>query len=196
MVNIFILDKDLKKSARYTLDCHVSRGIFEAAMIFFTVRNLLNIEEKGRHYRPSHKYHGIIKWVRYSSKNYEFLYEFTKYLNDEYKSRYKKDVDHVSFELMRETYKDFDEICELFEIHEFTSPYQAMPLVFRCSDDMYVEAYRKYYFFHKRFSLPFVTWKNREKPDWFNYEYFIENNLIPSDYVEVIEEIKKQYNLQ
>ena len=183
MVNLFILDKNLKKSAEYTLDCHISRGIFEATMVFFTARNIMQIKEKYKSYRASHKYHGIIQWIKYSSKNYEFLHDFTKHLNEEYKIRSKTNIDHLSFQLFDKAYKDFEEIYELFDTHDFSYPYQAMPLTFRQNHDMYVEAYRVYYFFHKRFSLPFITWKTRNTPWWFDYEYFYQNNLIPSDYM-------------
>ena len=84
--------------------------------------------------------------------------------------------------MVNNAYIDLDEVSTLFDIRDFLYPYQAMPLLFQMNAEEYYIAYRKFYFFHKRFSLPFVSWKNRDTPYWYNYEYFLDNNFLPLDY--------------
>ena len=179
MVNLFILSLNLHKSARYTVKCHLSRGIFEAVKSFYSARKLLNVTELYPAYNASHLYHGIVLWITHSYLNYVFLYKFTKFLNQEYKIRYKKDKDHASFIIMKRAYEsDIDEIYYYFSSYDNTWPYQAMPYTFRLSCNNYVDAYRRYYFFHKRYSLPFIDWgEYMNIPYWYNDEYFINKGI-------------------
>ena len=111
------------------------------------------------------------------------MYEFICCLNNEYKKRYNTDRNHASFELVNNAYSDIDLISQMFDIESFVYPYQAMPLLFQMNDEQYYIAYRKFYFFHKRFSLPFISWRNRNVPYWYCYEYFVTNNFLPIDYI-------------
>ena len=185
MVNIFHLDNDLKRSARATFHCHVSRGILEGAVIFFTARELMGIKTRLKTYSAKHKYHAFHSWIATSIANYDFLYEFLYHLNNEHKARSGHDIDHNSFKLVDKVYKhDRKLIVEYFTGTNPTPMYIAMPNTFIAYDNNVIESYRIYYFFYKRFILPFISWGEFEEPHWYCYQYFYSKKYVPVDYMD------------
>jgi hypothetical protein len=150
-VNIFILDNDVEQSAKYHCDQHVNKMILEAAQIICTVRALKGAKDSP--YKATHPKHPCTIWAGRTLKNYLYVLDYAHYLNEEAKSRYKKKVNHKSWDVLQElTFPDFD----LIERTEFA---RAMPEQFKRIPDT-VEAYREYYK-----TKEFATWKTG-KPEW------------------------------
>lgn len=151
-MNIFILDDNVEKSAKFHCDQHVNKMILEATQIICTVRHLKGYTDNP--YKPTHPKHPCTIWAGQSLKNYLYVLDYATYLNDEAKRRYNKKVNHKSYDVLMEL--TFPE----FELIEMTPHARAMPEQFKRIPDV-VEAYREYYK-----TKEFATWKN-EKPYWY-----------------------------
>ena len=98
-MNIFVLDYDIKKCARYHCDKHVVKMILESAqMLSATVR--LNGVNQG--YAITHKNHPCSKWARESISNWKWLRKLASELNREYKFRFERKNNHKSYDLIQE----------------------------------------------------------------------------------------------
>lgn len=152
-MNIFILDKDIKKCAQYHVDKHVVKMITESAQLLSSAVRMSGIDAG---YRLTHKNHPCAVWCRESLSNWLWLRELTTELNNEYRFRYNKSVNHKSYDvamsLPEPNIKDID-------LTEFK---MAMPDVYR-TDDV-VQSYRQYYMGDKRH---IASWKIRGKPFWY-----------------------------
>lgn len=98
-MNIFVLDENPKMCAIYHCDKHVVKMILESAQMICTTHHLCynkNLYYKIP-YKQTHINHPCSKWVRESLANYFWLFALTKELNNEYKYRYNKNVDHKSW---------------------------------------------------------------------------------------------------
>lgn len=148
-MNIFILDESPYLSAKYHCDKHVPKMILESAQMLSTVLD--------GPYKPTHKNHPCTKWVAESWSNAMWLWQLTKYLNEEYKHRFNHMKDHKSWVAI----KDLDLVMPTMLPDEPLTPFaQAMPEEYK-NDDA-VQAYRDYYH-----SKPFATWdKCGDKPYW------------------------------
>lgn len=159
-MNIFFLDFDVKKCAKFHCDKHVVKMILETAQLLCsahhvtihdTIHDTIHVP-----YKLSHKNHPCSIWVRESLSNYLYLCELGLALGEEYTYRYGKT--HKSIEVIkwcltnRPNIKDFG----------FTTPPLAMPDEYKV--DSVIDSYRNYY---KGAKSTIVSWKNREKPDWF-----------------------------
>lgn len=154
-MNIFILDYDLEKSAKYHCDQHVNKMILEAAQIICTVNHIKNNHIVPIPYKPTHSKHPCTLWATKSLENYLYVLDYAHYLNEEAKSRYNKSTNHKSFDvLMNLHFPDFDLVTRT----EFA---RAMPDEFKQMPDI-VEAYRAYYK-----TKEFATWNRCDKPDWY-----------------------------
>ena len=118
-----------------------------------------NLNGKTSPYKTTHKNHPCAIWVRESLDNYIWLIEMTKYLNEEYKTRYNKDSNHRSYDIIQSLpFPDF------LESKGITKMALAMPDECVIVDDI-VSSYRNYYIKEKQ---KLATWKNFETyPDWF-----------------------------
>ena len=147
-MNIFVLDEDPRLAAKYHCDQHM-KMILESAQMLSTVL--------GGPYKPTHKNHPCTKWVAESWSNAMWLWQLTKYLNEEYKHRFNHTKDHKSWVAI----KDLDLVMPSILPDEHLTPFaQAMPEEYK-NDDA-VQAYRDYYH-----SKPFATWdKCGDKPYW------------------------------
>lgn len=154
-MNIFVLDENKQKCAEYHCDKHVVKMIIEYAQMLSTTVRLTTDNDVG--YRITHKNHPCTIWVRESLSNWLWLRDMTKHLNDEYRKRYNKDVNHKSFDVIQTL--PTPNIPDI-GLTEFKL---AMPE--HCKTESVVESYRKYYMVEKK---DFVTWKNMDKPNWFN----------------------------
>jgi len=155
-MNIFILDLDPKLCAMYHCDKHVIKMILEHAQMLCTAHNLSGSTTP---YKTTHKNHPCSIWVRESLENYNWLVEMTHYLNEEYKSRYNKKVNHKSYDLLLSLKKP-----DFLPKIGITTIALAMPDKYKIENNP-VESYRNYYIGEKQ---AFATWKNfNTHPDWF-----------------------------
>lgn len=152
-MNIFVLDKDIKKCAEYHADQHVIKMILEYAQMLCTVLHENGIEAP---YKPTHRNHPCTLWAGESLSNWKWLKELALAVNEEYKFRYVKTVDHKSATIIMSlpeppiTDKGLTEFA------------QAMPKEYRVEGNP-VQAYRNFYIHDKS---RFAKWKKREIPDW------------------------------
>ncbi|WP_163132624.1 pyrimidine dimer DNA glycosylase/endonuclease V [Agarivorans sp. Alg241-V36] len=160
-MNIFILDQDITRCAEYHCDQHVVKMILESVQMLCTALN-----KKGfvTPYKSTHVNHPCVLWVEQSYDNYLWLKQLTLALNQEYRFRYNKSVDHKS-------------IAVLNKLGEFKYPSaglsefaQAMPEQYKKPNNA-VSAYREFYLGEK---MAFAKWTKRSAPAW------LEQNSIDS----------------
>ena len=150
-MNIFILDTNPETAAEMHCDKHVNKMILESAQMLSTVLD--------GPYKPTHKNHPCTLWVAESQYNARWLWTLACFLNWEYKLRYNKDVDHKSWDVIKD--REFQARIDALPDVGFTPFALAMPDEFKAIKDP-VQAYRAYYR-----SKPFASWdKGREAPDW------------------------------
>lgn len=160
-MNIFALDNDPFKAARYHCDKHVVKMILESVQMMCTAVRLTTGEDVG--YKATHVNHPCSKWVRKSIWNYYWLGYLVEALNDEYKRRFNHTKNHKSFDVMMDL-----PLPELPDMG-FRTPFAlAMPEKFKCDDP--VKSYREYYRVDK---AGILVYKNTEKPYWLNIDDFI-----------------------
>lgn len=154
-MNIFVLDTDIQTCAQYHCDQHVVKMILESVQIMCTALN-----KKGfvTPYRSTHVKHPCVLWVEASYENFQWLHGLTLALNDEYRFRYAKTVDHGSIAVLRqiETFR--------YESTGLTEFAQAMPDDYKVPGDA-VSAYRAFYLGEK---MGFARWTKRAVPHWAN----------------------------
>lgn len=153
-MNIFFLDFDVKKCAEYHCDKHVVKMILETAQLLCSAHHVTGGSAP---YKLSHKNHPCSIWVRSSLSNYLYLCELGLKLGEEYTHRYGKK--HKSVEVIEWCLVNRPNIHDV----DFTSPPLAMGDEYKIGNDV-IESYRNYY---KGAKSNIVSWKNREKPFWF-----------------------------
>ena len=156
-MNIFFLDRNLKKCAEYHMDKHVVKMILEYAQILCSVLWKHNIEAP---YKETHKNHPCVLWCGKSRENWELLHKLCKRVNDEYMHRYSKDSNHKSFDIIKNL-KAPDSLPSI----GITRPPLCMPIEYKSND--IIESYRLYYKSDKKH---LSKWKKRESPYWYNYK--------------------------
>ena len=159
-MNIFFLDYDVKKCAQYHVDKHVVKMILETAQLLCGVHHVTahDTAHDTAHvpYKLSHKNHPCSIWSRKSLSNYLYLCELGLELCNEYTYRYGKR--HKSQDVIEWCLVNKPNIPDI----GFTEPAKAMPDEYKVGD--VVQSYRNYYMGAKS---GFATWKNRQKPFWF-----------------------------
>ena len=148
-MNIFILDRDPAVAARYHCDKHVSKMILESAQMLSTVL--------GGPYKKTHQNHPCTVWVGDSMGNAVWLFELAHHLNREWRQRYKHNVNHKSYEVIKGIVME-NKWVELPDMG-LTPFAQAMPEQFKRNDP--VASYRDYYK-----SKTFARWDHGPTPDW------------------------------
>jgi len=165
-MNIFFLDYDTTKCAKYHCDKHVVKMILETAQLLCGAHHVINQERSSAvqvPYKLSHKNHPCAIWVRNSLSNYLYLCDLGLELCKEYTYRYGKR--HKSQDVIEWCLENKPSINDI----GFTEPPKAMPDEYKVND--VIESYRIYY---RKGESAFTTWKNRETPEWFsNCEVFI-----------------------
>jgi hypothetical protein len=152
-MNIFVLDENIEKCARYHCDQHVVKMILESVQMLCTALNKKGVTTP---YRSTHLNHPCVLWVERSFDNFCWLGNLAFSLNDEYRYRFEKQVDHSSISVLREiTGHDY----EKRGLTEFA---QAMPEAYKVAGDP-VRAYRQFYLGEK---MAFARWTRRSVPDW------------------------------
>ena len=142
-MNIFVLDKNPIKAARYQCDKHVVKMILESAQLLCTAhhehpRNPF----PAKFYKPTHKNHPCARWVRRSFGNYTWLCLHALYLCDEYTYRYGKV--HASKPIIDWCTCNIPDI-PICSTGDFVL---AMPEEYKTDDA--VESYRNYYIKDKK----------------------------------------------
>ncbi len=152
-MNIFVLDLDIDRCARYHCDQHVVKMILESTQIACTALN-----EKGfsTPYRSTHVKHPCVLWAGRSFANLQWLVQLARALNREYRYRYQLGRDHRSLAVL-----DGIEGME-FASTGLTEFPQAMPERYQVPGDP-VQAYRQFYVGEK---LRFARWTRRRRPAW------------------------------
>lgn len=150
-MNIFVLDTNAETAAEMHCDKHVNKMILESAQMLCTVL--------GGPYKPTHKNHPCTLWVAESQYNARWLWTLACFLNEEYKSRYGRTVNHKSWEVIAplQTQRQINILPDVGP-----TPFAlAMPDEFKAIKDP-VRAYRAYYK-----SKTFASWdKGRNAPHW------------------------------
>jgi hypothetical protein len=153
-MNIFLLDMDWQTNATYHVDKHVVKMILESAQLLSTAVRLSGIDAG---YKAAYKNHPCAIWTRQSLANWKWLYYLTEALNEEYKYRYNKKVNHKSYDVVQS--------LPLPNIEDIgvTQFAQAMPNCYKSYDP--VQAYRNYYIGEKDHLF---SWTKRDVPYWIN----------------------------
>ena len=153
-MNIFILDRDIKRCARYHADQHVMKMILESAQMLCTVVNQNNGSSP---YRSTHMKHPCTIWAGESLTNWQWLKRLALALNDEYLYRYPFSSDHKSAVVINSLAEPKIENRGLTEFA------LAMPDKYKVYGDA-VRSYRNYYVGEKS---GFARWTRRRVPRWF-----------------------------
>lgn len=85
-MNIFFLDRNIRKCAAYHCDKHIVKMTLESMQILSTA---LYINALHNPYKPSHQKHPSVLWAAKSCMNWIYLWYLCAALNDEYKYRYR-----------------------------------------------------------------------------------------------------------
>ena len=152
-MNIFVLDRDTRRCARYHCDQHVIKMILESTQMLCTALSKWGFTTP---YRPTHTRHPCVLWVEESFDNFIWLRRLAIELNREFRYRFSRDRDHRSVEVIRAL-----EGLE-YERVGLTPFAQAMPEKYRVPDNA-VEAYRAFYLGEK---MGFAKWTRRKRPYW------------------------------
>lgn len=152
-MNIFVLDTNINKCAKYHCDQHVNKMILESVQIMCTA---LNTKGFNVPYKPTHVMHPCVRWIEKSYDNFIWLRNLALALNDEYKFRYTKVENHRSISVLSKImHQKFDSVG----LTEFA---QAMPDEYKIPGDA-VKAYRNFYLGEK---MSFAKWTRRRIPIW------------------------------
>lgn len=148
-INIFVLDRDPKRCAKYHHDKHVLKMILESAQMLCTAH------EREAPYKSTHENHPCNVWVRESLANYNWLLELGQELAQEYTYRYNKVHKTTQVLAWCRNYKpDLPD-------NGLTERPQAMPDKYK--KDNVVKAYRNYYIGEK---VDGASWTDRERPNF------------------------------
>ena len=154
-MNVFFLDRNPALCAEYHCDKHVSKMILESAQLISTTMHTLDIEGP---YRPTHHNHPCRIWAGKSQKHINWLLQLMAGLNFQYRVRYGKQVDHLSYQVI----KKYD-LSSLLPDNAWQDPPCCMPDECKISDNV-VTCYRHYYQTHKN---GFAQWR-LGSPGWWN----------------------------
>lgn len=163
-MNIFILDKDIKKSVEYLVDKHTVKMILETAQLLCTAHHVLGTElDTSLLYKKTHENHPCAKWVRESEENYKWTYNYLLELLKEYTKRYNREHKVSTLINILSTLPKMPENAR----HKATLPPSCMDEEYKLHittltiDDV-VDNYRNYY---KKGKAHIHNWKV-QKPYW------------------------------
>ena len=125
-MNIFYVDKNPVTAAKMMCDKHIIKMILESAQMLCTAKRVLdgieytdftkngrkirrwrleNSNEEAIIYKAGWLKHPSTQWVMKSAYNYIWLFNHFMALNQEYKLRWQKNVNHVSVDKLAELEK-------------------------------------------------------------------------------------------
>jgi len=159
-LNIFVLDTDVEKAAKWHVDRHVVKMPLETAQMLCTSRHELGEAPEHIPYKKAYVNHPCTIWARESYANYQWLCDMGIELCKEYTYRYGKV--HKCQAVIENCIENTPD-SNVFTYLELTEYAQAMDEEYKLSDP--VLAYRKYY---KLGKSHLHDWKYREAPEWIN----------------------------
>jgi hypothetical protein len=151
-MNIFLLDKNPDKCAKYHCDKHVVKMIVESAQMLCTAHWQTGSKAP---YKPTHTNHPCNLWVRESLDNYIFLCKLALSLCKEYTLRYGKI--HKSQDVIEWCVKNKPKIAR----RGLTKFALAMPESYKSNNA--IKSYRDYYRNEKK---DFLNYTKTKKPRW------------------------------
>jgi hypothetical protein len=182
-MNIFILDEDPEKAAKYHCDKHVVKMILESAQMKSTAHWLHLLSSEGKDlkdfkrvrdaknwllentnpslhppYSMTHVHHPCTKWVASTKQNYVWHYKLLFYLCKEYTHRYgkiHKTANYLKWFKQNRPVNIKDDVLQAFPI--------CMSEDYMILNDP-VLSYRKYYIEDKS---RFAKWENTAQPLWY-----------------------------
>jgi hypothetical protein len=155
IMNIFVLDLNPIKAAEYHCDKHICKLLLESCQMMSTVCRS-NGHDVG--YKATHKNHPATLWCGESRSNWLWLKHLAEGLNEQYKQRFNKTVNHKSFDVIQQL-----PVPNIID-KGVTAFAQAMPECYKNIDP--VVAYRSYY---KNEKKTFATWKKiNNTPEWWS----------------------------
>ena len=183
-MNIFYVDKNPVTAAKMMCDKHIIKMILESAQMLCTAKRVLDGKEymaktkNGRNikrwrlddpdeeaiiYKAGWLGHPSTQWVLKSAYNYVWLYNHMMALNQEYKLRWQKNVNHTSIDKLGFILRNPPKNARVDVMGTDATP--AMPDHCKIPGDV-VGSYRKYYILEKR---RFAKWEkpNAVMPDWY-----------------------------
>jgi len=161
-MNLFILDLMPVTAAQYNCDKHVVKIILEAVeMMGFaydrgSFKPLPRLKLSNPHYN-----HPMSQWVRESRQNFDWAFQHTEALCDEFLYRFGHEHSyrpHVNWIGMNLPIANLDDIGRT----DWPRCFGAWKDKIEETDDI-VYDYRRYYMLAKRFA----TWKKRGTPEWY-----------------------------
>ena len=161
-MNLFALTEKHDINAQWHFDSHVVKMPLEAAQLLCTARHELG-SSGDISYKPTHKNHPCAKWVRESSANYIWTYNYGIALCNEYRYRYERE--HACEKILNECMADKPKFSKV----GMTQFALAMPDEFKRVGRPFL-SYKLYYLSKKE---KLRKWKSRSTPYWFNNEEFI-----------------------
>lgn len=166
-MNIFFLDWNPRRCARWHCDKHVVKMILESCQLLYTAHWVLTDQPEPpyihcaprRGYRPTHTKHPCLLWVIQSLDNYRWLVRLTFCLVQEYRHRYGSHKVHAC-----EAHLDWLSVVEPQTLlsRGLTPPAQAMPPEYHSSDP--TVAYRAFYKHNKDRQRKIVAYTKRHRP--------------------------------
>ena len=160
-MNIFILDKNLIKSAQYHTNKHVVKMLTESCQIMCTVYRETTKEKNIPEiiYKSTHLKHPCVLWCKESYDNFLYCLKLAKALYSEYQYRYNQPKKHQrNLKIIK-----YFMSCKLNLSLEksITSFALAMPDKYKTNNP--IESYRNYYLGEKQHLF---KWTKREIPYW------------------------------
>ena len=152
-INIFVLDREPKRSAMYHKDKHVNKMILESAQMLCTAHHVYGNDAP---YKKTHVNHPCTKWARESIENYNWLLGLAENLIQEYDHRWGNKVHATT------------QVVAWLRNNKPNLPSKGVTERPMAMDDEYktnsiVRAYRNYYIGEK---VDEASWTNRPKPSW------------------------------
>ncbi|MHC4600639.1 MAG: pyrimidine dimer DNA glycosylase/endonuclease V [Planctomycetota bacterium] len=153
-MNIFVLDLNPEKCARYHVDRHVIKMVEDGARMLCTVVNLHGGKSPYRSTQPKHP---CTLWAGRSLSNWEWLRSLTLALNREHRHRFDREEDLPAAAVVRRLQRP------RLPKEGLTDFPQMIPEKYRVPGDP-VRAYRAYYIGEKSV---IALWTHRRTPPWF-----------------------------
>jgi len=156
-MNIFILDADQKRSAKFHVKSHITKMPLETAQILSTaVRKHFEHIPPSKLYKKTHENHPCCVWASKTRSNFIWLVEFGYYLFKEFE--YRRGKQHKSFKIIDAAWN-----CKHLIPEGDRTPFAlAMPDKYKSIGDP-VKSYRTYY---KEEKSHLANWECRVKPHW------------------------------
>ena len=153
-----MLHSNPKRCGALHVDKHVVNMILESAQMICTTQHLHPNQDLiyDNPYKKSFVNHPCTRWVRSSIRNYEWLLALTDALNNEYRYRYDKKVNHKSFDVVKNL-----PLPDLPD-NGLTRWARAMPIECKIGNNV-IQSYRNYYKMKKKRILKYTK---RNIPIW------------------------------